>query len=94
MSQPISSAAEAEHHAARVRQDLTATLDQLKDNLTPSRLAHEALAAGRKRTPEWLLRSWDFAASPAGLGLIGAAAASIGVTLVKNRTRSARRFTR
>ena len=90
MNKPVSTAAEAEKQADEARRQLTATLDQLKDNLTPSHLAGEALAATRARTPEWLLRYWEFASSPAGLGLIGATAASISVTALKRRQRDAR----
>ena len=85
MSSSISTAAEAEKHADKARQDLTATLDKLKGNLKPSRLAGEAAAATRARSPDWLVRYWDFAASPTGLGLIGATAASISLTLLKRR---------
>ena len=85
MSSSISTASEAEKHADKARADLTATLDQLKSNLTPSRLAGEAMAATRARSPDWLVRYWDFAASPAGLSLIGATAASISVTVIKRR---------
>ena len=87
----ITTAAEAEVHAERARHELTATLDQLKDNLTPSRLAGEAAAATRARTPDWLLSYWDFAASPAGLSLIGATAASVSLTFLKRQKRAARR---
>ena len=85
MSSPISTAAEAEKHADKAREELTATLDLLKSNLKPSRLAGEAVAATRARSPDWLVRYWDFAASPAGLGLIGATAASISLTMLKRR---------
>ena len=95
MSDSVSTAAEAEHQAEAARQELTGTLDQLRDNLRPSRLAGEALAATRARTPDWLLRYWAFASSPAGLGLVGAAAASISLTVLKRRQRPVRRrFTR
>ena len=94
MTKPFSTAAEAENHAETARQELTATLDRLKGNLTPSRLAGEALAATRARTPAWLLRYWEFAASPAGLGLVGATAASISLTVIRRRNRRLRRFTR
>ena len=90
MTKTISTAAEAETHAEQVRQELSATLDQLKDNLTPAHLAGEAFAATKARTPDWLLNYWAFASSPAGLGLIGATAASITVTGVRNRERRAR----
>ena len=93
MSKSISSAAEAERHAEKARQDLTATLDQLKQNLKPRQLAGEAMAATRARTPDWLLRYWDLAGSPAGLGLIGATAASITLAVLEQRRR-ARRLTR
>ncbi len=94
MSQPITTASQAERHAEKARQQLTSTLEQLKGNLKPSALAGEALAATRARTPEWLLRYWAFAASPAGLGLIGATAASISLTMVKRRNLKAERLAR
>lgn len=90
MSKTPSTAAEAETHAEKARQELGATLDQLKENLTPAHLANEALAATKARTPDWLLRYWAFAGSPAGLGLIGATAASITLTVVKGRERRSR----
>ncbi len=92
MSKTVSTAAEAEKHAEKARAELSATLEQLKDNLTPKRLAGEAAAATRARTPTWLLSYWDFAGSPAGLGLIGATAASISLTVLKRRRRVARRL--
>lgn len=90
MSKSPSTAAEAERHAETVREELSSTLDQLKDNLAPSHLANEALAATKARTPDWLLNYWSFASSPAGLGLIGATAASITLTVVRGRERRER----
>lgn len=90
MTKTPSTAAEAETHADKIREDLGATLDQLKENLTPTHLANEALAATKARTPDWLLNYWSFASSPAGLGLIGATAASISVTVMKGRERRRR----
>jgi hypothetical protein len=97
----ISSAADAEKQADAARKDLADTLERLRENLTPSKLAGEALAATRARTPDWILRYWDFAASPTGLGLIGATAASISLTVLRRRqyrrarmARQARAFTR
>lgn len=85
MSKSLSSAAEAEREADRLRQDLTGTLDQLADNLAPKRLAAEAAAAARARTPDWLVDYWNLARSPVGLGLVGAAAASVAVGLLTRR---------
>ena len=91
MSDPITTASQAERHADQARRELAATLEQLKGNLKPKALAGEALAATRARTPGWLLRYWAFAASPAGLGLIDATAASISLTMVKRRNLKAER---
>jgi anti-sigma factor RsiW len=71
----LTSAAEAERHADQLRRELAGTLDDIVDNLAPRRLASEAVAAARERTPEWLKRYWAFAQSPAGLAIIGGAAA-------------------
>ena len=98
MTEPYSSAADAERHADEARENLARTLGQLKENLTPRRLASEALAkprriasdalaATRERTPDWVGRFWESARSPAGLGLIGATAASIAVTVVQQQRR-------
>jgi len=94
MTDTVSTAAEAERHAEHVRQELTATLDQLRKNLRPSQLASEALAATRARTPDWLVHYWSIAGSPAGLGLIGATAASVGLGLLERRRRRSHRVTR
>ncbi len=44
MTESYASAAEAERHADEARENLAKTLSQLKENLTPQRLAHEAMA--------------------------------------------------
>ena len=85
MSAGIGSAAEAEHQANQLREDLTATLDQLRDNLTPSRLAREALATTRSHTPDWLAGSLTFVKSPSGLALLMAATAAVTVTMRRGR---------
>lgn len=85
MTVTYSSAAEAEQHANKAREDLARTLDRLKGNLTPRRLAGEAVMATRARTPAWASRALETARSPAGLGLIGATAASVVVTLLRQR---------
>ena len=101
MTESYASAAEAERHADEARENLAKTLGQLKENLTPQRLAHEAMAkprrlaadavaATRERTPDWVGRFWASARSPAGLGLIGATAASIAVTAVQKQRRRRR----
>ena len=98
MTESYASAAEAERHADEARDKLAKTLGQLKENLTPRRLASEAMArprrlagdavaATRERTPEWVGRFWESARSPAGLGLIGATAASIAVTVIQQQRR-------
>ena len=87
MTESFSSAAEAERHADEARENLAKTLGQLKENLTPRRLAGEAMAATREHTPDWVGRFWDSARSPAGLGLIGATAASIAVTVIQQQRR-------
>ena len=69
------SASQAERQAEQLRQDLAATLDLIADNLAPSRLASEAMAAARDNTPDWLKRYWAFAQSPTGLAIIGGVAA-------------------
>ena len=79
------SAADAERQAEKLRQELGTTIDQLKDNLRPSSLAHEAYQTTRAHTPDWLVQYWQFAQSPAGLALIGAASASVVGTLVARR---------
>ena len=76
--------------ADRARDDLAETLDLLKDNLVPRRLAGEAAAATRAHSPDWLVRFWDTARSPAGLGLIGATAASIALGVSRKRRRGMR----
>ena len=86
------SVSEAEQQAEAARKELSATLDQLRDALTPRQLASEAVAATRARTPSWLLGYWHFAASPSGLGLISAAAASISLTVMKQKKRRERRL--
>lgn len=96
MTESYASAAEAERHADEAREQLAQTLGQLKENLTPRRLAGEALAAPRRmateavaatreRTPDWLGRFLQTARSPAGLSLIGATAASIAVTVIQRQ---------
>ncbi len=98
MTESYASAAEAELHANEARAKLESTLGQLKENLTPRRLANEAMAkprrlagdamaATREHTPDWVGRFWESARSPAGLGLIGATAASIAVTLIRQQRR-------
>lgn len=98
MTESFTSAADAERHADEARENLARTLEQLKGNLTPRRLASEAMAkprrlasdamaATRERTPDWVGRFWESARSPAGLGLIGATAASIAVTIMQQRRR-------
>ena len=98
MTQSYASAAEAERHADEARESLARTLGQLKENLTPRRLANEAMAtprrmvgdavaATRENTPDWIGRFWASARSPAGLGLIGATAASIAVTVIQQQRR-------
>ena len=85
------SVSEAEKQAETARNELSATLDRLRDALTPRQLAGEAVAATRARTPPWLLSYWQFAASPSGIGLISAAAASISLTVLRQRKRHERR---
>ncbi len=98
MTESYASAAEAERRADEARENLAKTLGQLKENLTPRRLAGEALAgprrfagdavaATRERTPDWVGRFWETARSPAGLTLLGATAASIAVTVIQERRR-------
>jgi hypothetical protein len=81
----IESAAEAERQANQLREDLTATLDQLRGNLKPSRLAKEALATTRSHTPDWLADTLTFVKSPSGLALVAAATAAVTVTLRRGR---------
>ena len=81
------SAAEAEQAAERLRGELAATLDQLGDNLMPTRLASEAAAAVADRTPSWLKDYWQLASGPVGLGIVGATAASIAVGVFARRRR-------
>lgn len=78
-------AAEAEREAEKIREDLAETLEQLKGNLRPAQLAHEAWETTRAHTPEWLVRYWNFARSPAGLALIGAAGVSLAGGLVARK---------
>lgn len=98
MTETYASASEAERHANEARENLAKTLGQLKENLSPRRLASEAMAkprrlageamnATRGHTPDWVGRFWATARTPAGLGLIGAAAASIAVTMIQQRRR-------
>ena len=98
MTESYASAADAERHADEARENLTRTLGQLKENLTPRRLAGEAMAtprrlaseavaATRERAPDLVGRFWNSARSPAGLGLIGATAASIAVTVFQKKRR-------
>ena len=98
MTESYASAAEAERHADEAREKLAETLAQLKENLTPRRLAGEALAkprrmateaveATRERTADWVGRFFESARSPAGLGLIGATAASVAVTVFQKQRR-------
>lgn len=93
MTQSYSSPAEAERHADEAREDLARTIAQIKDNLTPRRLAGEAMAATRAHTPDWIGRFWETARSPAGLALIGVTAASVAVTMVQNRRHPSHRRT-
>lgn len=101
MTQSYASAADAERHANEARENLSQTLGELKENLTPRRLAGEAMAkprriandavaATREHTPDWVGRMWETARSPAGLSLLGATAASIVVTVVQQRRRHER----
>ncbi len=85
---------EAERNAEAARNELSATLDMLRDALTPRQLAGEAVAATRARTPNWLLDYYGFAISPSGIGLISAAAASISLTVLKRKKHRERRFAR
>lgn len=96
MTEAYASSAEAERHADEARAELARTLGLLKENLTPRRLASEAMAgprrlasdavaATRDHTPDWVGRFWASARSPAGLGLIGATAASIAVTVFQKQ---------
>lgn len=87
MTAPVATAAEAESQAERIRRDLAGTLDQLIDNLTPTQLAGEAMAATRAHTPDWLLGYWGLARSPVGMAVIGAAAVSLVGALVARRGR-------
>ena len=98
MTESYTSAADAERHADQARENLARTLGQLKGNLTPRRLASEAMAKPRRlasdaiavtreHTPDWVGRFWASARSPAGLGLIGATAASIAVTIIQQQRR-------
>ncbi len=83
----FTSAAEAERHADKARADLAKTLDRLKGNLTPRRLAGEAVGAARARTPDWAVQAWTTACSPAGLSLIGLTAVGVVVALIRQRDR-------
>lgn len=85
MTKALTTSAEAEREAERLRRDLIGTLDRLLDNLAPRRLASEAFEATRARTPDRLKAYWAFAQGPVGLGLVGAAAAGIAVGLVARR---------
>ena len=88
MTEAPTSAAEAERQAEKIRNDLGATIEQLKNNLRPTSLAQEAYLTTRARTPDWLARYWAFAQSPAGLALIGAAMASAaGAAVARRRLR-------
>ena len=88
------SASEAERAADRLRGELAKTLDQLVDNLVPNKLVAEAGRAVAARTPPWLEDYWRLARGPVGLGIVGAAAASLALgtfgIVVRRRGRSAR----
>ena len=87
MSKTPTSAAQAERQAEQLRQQLAGTIEQLRDNLRPRRLAREALDTTRTHTPDWLLRAVDFVQSPMGIALIGTAAASVATTVYSRRQR-------
>ena len=76
MSTPTSAAA-AEKEADALRAALGETIGQLKTNLKPSQLAHEAMVSSREHTPDWLVRYWDVARSPIGLIVIGLASGGL-----------------
>ena len=75
----LRSASEAEQAADRLRGELAATLDNLVGNLMPDKLVAEAGRAVASRTPPWLEDYWRLARGPVGLGIVGAAAASLAV---------------
>ena len=81
------SAADAEKTADHLRAELSATLDQLSDNLAPQQLASEAAHAVAERTPDWLKDYWRLARGPVGLGLVGASAASLTLGLLSRARR-------
>ena len=87
MSDSITSAAEAERRANKLRGDLAGTIEQLKDNLRPAQLASEALATTRAHTPDWLAHSLAFVRSPSGLALVCAATAAVASTVMTRRPR-------
>lgn len=88
------SASEAEQAADRLRGELADTLDQLVDNLMPNHLVAEAGRAVAARTPPWLEDYWRLARGPVGLGIVGAAAASLALGAVGVATRRRRRSLR
>ena len=82
MSDAITSAADAERRADKLRGDLAGTIERLKDNLRPAQLAGEALASTRAHTPDWLAHTIAFVRSPSGLALVCAATAAVASTLM------------
>ncbi len=87
MNDSVTTAAQAERRADKLRGDLAGTIEQLRDNLKPSHLATEALASTRAHTPEWIVTSLAFARSPSGLALICAATAAVASTMATRRPR-------
>ena len=77
-------AAEAEANVERARADLSATLDQLRDNLQPSHLVQEAMARPRDVATHWLAVFNRFAThSPLARLIIGAAALLMASSLAR-----------
>lgn len=77
MTGPVT-AASAEAEVALARAELTATLDQLKDNLRPGQLFDEVMDRPRRTLDLWLDRYGDFAKhSPLSGVIIGAAAVAM-----------------
>ena len=94
MSEPvtsITSAAAAERRADQLRGELAGTIEQLKDNLRPARLAGEALATTRAHTPDWLVESLAVVRSPSGLALVFGAPAAVASRRTRIRSSDARR---